>query len=87
MAGAEAEMEILGRTRGGDGHDRRWANFAGQSSDSGFSEEEWFRYEPRMRRQARRLVRKHRAAIERVAAVLLQRGTLTKDEIDELMAT
>lgn len=56
------------------------------SSDSGFSEEDWPRYEPRMRRQARRLVRKHRDKIERVATVLLQRVTLAKDEIDDLMA-
>ncbi len=38
-----------------------------------------------MRRQVRRLVRKHRDKIERVATVLLQRVTLAKDEIDELM--
>ncbi len=58
--------------------------FAAISSDSGFSEENWPRYEPRLRRQTRRLV--HRDKIERVAKALLQRKHLEADEIDGLMA-
>jgi len=46
----------------------------------------WRRYEPRMRRQTRRLVRKHRDKIERVAAALLERWKLEPDEIDALTA-
>ena len=43
-------------------------------------------HEPSLRRQARRLVKKHRAMIDGVAKALLQRGTLTPDEVDELIA-
>jgi ATP-dependent Zn protease len=67
------------------GHDQRWVAFAAASSDSGFSDEEWQRYEPRMRRQTRRLVRKHRDEIERVAKALLHRKSLTPDEVDQLI--
>jgi hypothetical protein len=85
MAGAEAENALLGRCNLGDAGDRyeiekladtRWAFASG---------EEWARAEPRMRRQARRLVRKHRDKIERVAKALLQRKSLTPDEVDQLM--
>jgi hypothetical protein len=85
MAGAEAEVILLGRCQGGDGRDRREIELLAASSDSECSGDEWDRYEPRMRRQARRLIRKHRATIERVAAELLKRRTLTKDEADALV--
>jgi hypothetical protein len=39
-----------------------------------------------VRREAERLVRKHWAAIERVASALAERGELTGDEIDGLIA-
>jgi hypothetical protein len=83
MAGAEAEIEICGSTESTDHDDRRWIENAAVSE--AFKNDEWPRYEPRMRRQARRLVHKHRDKIERVATVLLKRGTLAKDEIDELI--
>ena len=38
-----------------------------------------------MRRQTRRLVRKHRDKIERVAEALLQRRSLKSSEVDELI--
>ena len=42
-------------------------------------------HEPSLRREARRLVKKHRAVIERVAKALLQRGTLTLLEVDAVI--
>jgi hypothetical protein len=74
MAGAEAEIVINGACAGGDGEDRHCIAVAADSSDSNFSPEKWTRFEPRMRRQTRRLVRKHREKIERVAADLLEPG-------------
>lgn len=86
MAGAEAENVILGACQGGDSYDRSDIEQMAASSDTEFSEAEWERFEPRMRRQTRRLIRKYRAAIERVAAALLERGTLEPDDIDALIA-
>jgi hypothetical protein len=86
MAGAEAEIEILGEAEeDGDADDRHWIIRAAWSSDSGIGASRWHRYEPRLRRQARRLVRKHREKIERVANALLERRTLTKEEADRLV--
>jgi len=83
MAGAEAEKELLGYYVGGDGDDRRDINIV---VDSGHAEiPDWPRYEARARRQVRRLVRKHRRKIERVAAALQRRTTLTAEQIDRLM--
>jgi hypothetical protein len=67
MAGAEAENELLGLCRGGDGNDRREIEWMAESRHAELPEDLWRRYEPRMRRQTRRLVRKHRASVERVA--------------------
>jgi hypothetical protein len=85
MAGAEAEVEILGRCRGGDGDDRYKIEGMAASSYALLSNVLWHRYEPRMRRQTRRLVRKHRDKIERVAAALKERRTLKASDIDALM--
>lgn len=86
MAGAEAEAEILGKCRGGDGNDRRQIT---QMTETHYFPierlEEWSRWEPRMRRQTRRLVRRHRATIQRVADNLKKRKTLTAEEIDAIM--
>ena len=84
MAGAEAEIEILGHCKGGDGNDRVLIEMMAESDNSDFSQELWDRYEPRMRRQTRRPVRKNRDKIERVSAALLERQTLQADEIDDL---
>ena len=83
MAGAEAEKIILGSFSCGDGYDRR--EIEGILEDAGL-DHCWDRYEPRMRRQVQRLVRKHRQAIERVAGALLARGTLEGSDIDALMS-
>lgn len=85
MAGAEAENEIVSQCAGGDGFDRDEIEQMAESRATEFSEAAWKRYEPRMRRQTRRLVRKHRAKIERVAAALLERRELSADEIDALV--
>jgi hypothetical protein len=89
MAGAEAEMEFLGGCAGGDDHDRREIEAVAQfTREAGLQDDDlWRRYEPRMRRQARRLIRNHRAKIERVARALQRRRTLTGQEIDRLMAS
>ena len=86
MAGAESEIVILGRCHGGDSDDRlQIALIVDEASD--FTPQQWWdRYEPRMRRQTRRLVRRHRDKIERVAKALLERETLQPDEVDALMA-
>ena len=39
----------------------------------------------RLRRKTRRLVRKHRVSISRVANALLERGTLPAEEVDALL--
>jgi ATP-dependent Zn protease len=82
---AASDLDALKARRVTNVTDQRWVAFAAASSDSGFSDEEWQRYEPRMRRQTRRLVRKHRDEIERVAKALLHRKSLTPDEVDQLI--
>lgn len=68
MAGAEAEREILGDCRGGDGDDRL---------QIAYMLEEYMgvvpAHEPRLRAFTRQLVRRHRAAIEAVAGALLDK--------------
>ncbi|MDO9416219.1 hypothetical protein [Pararhizobium sp.] len=78
MAGAEAETVILGFSRGGDGDDREQAML--MAEDMGKDET----FLSRARRQTRRVVRRHRAAIEAVAAELLASGTLQALEVDRL---
>jgi ATP-dependent Zn protease len=86
MAGTEAEIEITGKCAGGDGADRDEIEELAESSDSNLTVDLWVRYEPRMRRQTRRLVRKHRHKIERVAEELLRHKTLSADQVDEVVA-
>jgi ATP-dependent Zn protease len=85
MAGAEAERELLGTCNGGDGSDLDQIERAAVSSDGFSSHDEWKRYEPRMRRQVRRLVRKYRAKIEPVAQALIEREILSSEEVDQLV--
>lgn len=87
MAGAEAEIELLGRCAGGDGDDRIRIQIIAESADGAdLSDEQWTRCEPRMRAKTRNLVRRHRAKIERVATALQERDTLQPDEIAALIA-
>ena len=85
MAGAEAEHVLLNGSAGGDGDDRYQIELMAETRWAFSSDEEWGRAEPRMRRQTRRLIRKHRDKIERVAEALLQRRSLNSSEVDELL--
>src|SRR5262245_56333879 len=86
MAGAEAEMEFLGHcVEGGDGEDRLHIAEGAEEFCEYTTDDFWQRHEPRLRRQTRRLVRKHSDKIESVAAGLLKRKTLTGEEIDLLV--
>ena len=87
MAGAEAERVILGRCRGGDSYDRRDIGLIVDEYPIGSAPEEfWEKTEPRLRKHTRTLVRRHRAKIERVAAELMKKGTLSPDDITGLLA-
>ena len=85
MAGAEAEIVFFGNCAGGDSDDRVKIEEMAESSDSYLSREDWECLEPRMRRQVHRLVKNHRARIERVASALMERETLPSAEIDRLL--
>jgi hypothetical protein len=82
MAGAEAEREILGRCRGGDGDDRYQIALMAEELSRGT---DWTKLEPRLRAMTRMLVRRHRALIERVAKALLARTTLSASRLDKLV--
>jgi ATP-dependent Zn protease len=84
MAGRLAEIEFLGRCRGGDGDDCRKVNFCLDSL--GVPDSDFRRYHRRLERFARQLVRRHRGRIERVAAALVERQTLAGEEIGQLVA-
>jgi hypothetical protein len=81
MAGAEAERELLGIDAQGDGDDRREIELTAQFGGAELSDG----WEPRMRRQTRQLVRKHRSAIERVAHALIDKQTLAGTRLDRLV--
>jgi ATP-dependent Zn protease len=83
MAGAEAEQVLLGATQGGDGDDRDQIELMAEELDS--DPDEWVRLEARLRAMTRTLVRRHRALIERVASALLERKTLSREELDGLI--
>jgi ATP-dependent Zn protease len=91
MAGAEAEIEILGEYQGADEDDRhqiarmmmsRWLHIPGYDEDRDGSAE---RFEARLRARTRGLVRRHRGKIERIAAALLVRRTLTAEEVEAVL--
>jgi hypothetical protein len=88
MAGAEAEKVIFGGCLGGDGGgDYKDRYQIALIADSDFAPDKWERYEPRMRRQTRRLVRKHRDKIERVARALLEHQTLSGEAIEATISS
>ena len=78
MAGRESEEEVLGTCAGGDTDDQRQINLM---LDSLLPQDmEMSRFQAnyhRLRRHTRELVRRHRATIEHVAALLLERKTST----------
>ncbi len=84
MAGREAEIALLSSSQGGDGDDQYQIALMADAELCD-DPEDWARWEPRLRRQTRRLIAHHRDTIERVAEVLLEHGTLEPDEIDRLV--
>jgi ATP-dependent Zn protease len=76
MAGAEAEVALLGATNGGDGSDRHQINLMVECLDRCDLD--------MLRRMTRTLVCRHRRRIDRVATALLKRKTLTRKQIDKL---
>lgn len=83
MAGAEAEIELLGAKPRGDADDRYWIEeMAGELSPLS---PDWERLEPRLRAMTRQLVRRHRLLIERVAKALIKQRTLSREELDRLV--
>jgi ATP-dependent Zn protease len=81
MAGAEAEVVLLGSTQGGDAFDRSEIERMAEP----LSGESWSRIELRLRAMTRMLVRRHRVLVERVAAALLERKTLSGEELNRLV--
>jgi ATP-dependent Zn protease len=83
MAGRVAEEEFFDAAHVGDDDDCRQINFMFDSllpSDADVP-----RYAARLRAFKRGLVKRHRPAIERVAAALLERKTLQPDGIEQAM--
>ena len=84
LAAEEAEMDVLGSASDGyDADNESVMLCAMEMSDVALDPDQ--RVMQRLRRQTARLVRKHRDKIERVAAALMERRTLSGGEIDELM--
>lgn len=82
MAGAEAEMELLGSSAIGDGNDRYQIAMMAEELSGAV---DWDKLEPRLRAMTRMLVRRHRVRIERVAQALLARTTLSAKQLDKLV--
>jgi ATP-dependent Zn protease len=82
MAGREAEEEILNSHGCGDSDDQRQNNLMLDSTMPHDMDMDTFRrHYTRLRRHTRGLVKRHRKTIERVAVLLLERETLTRQEI------
>jgi ATP-dependent Zn protease len=82
MAGAEAEIAILGSTQGGDGKDRSEIELMAEEISS--DPLPWNLREVRLRAMTRMLIRRHRDRIQRVAEALLAKKTLSAKAIDKL---
>jgi ATP-dependent Zn protease len=83
MAGAEAEVVLLGSAQGDDGEDRYQIDLMADQLDN-IELADWIRLEARLRALTRALIRRHRKRIERVAEALLAKGSLSGKAIDEL---
>ena len=84
MAGAEAESVLLGQVALGDGDDRDQINLLAESEIE-IPLDDWPKFEARLRAQTRRLIRRHRQSILRVAEALIERGTLQANEVESLI--
>ena len=81
MAGAEAERELIGYCDGGDGDDVYQVTCMADSELMPTLSDEWAPLELRMRRQTRRLVKRHRENIKLIANALAERRTLSAVDI------
>jgi ATP-dependent Zn protease len=84
MAGRESEIEVCGKGPDalfGDAYDLREID---QTMDEANVPDA--AYLDRMRAKTRALVRRHRHAIAEVAAALIKRGSLSAEQIDEIVA-
>jgi hypothetical protein len=82
LARIEPEREFYGKCRGGDDEDQYQIALMYDSHQEVISGADMPRYDARLRSRTRCLVRRHRRDIERVAALLQERGILQPDEID-----
>jgi len=82
MAGAEAELILLGQIPIGDGNDRYQIDL--MSEELCYSPP-WERLEPRLRAMTRMLVRRHRKLIKLVAKELLAKTTISAKRLDKLV--
>ena len=83
MAGAEAEAELLGAVPRCDSDDRYQIELMAEQLYR--DEISWEKLEPRLRAMTRMLVRRHRVLIARVADALIDRTTLSAEELDKLV--
>ena len=77
MAGREAEVILCGRARVDDASDLEHVRAVARHYKIGDLE--------RWRAEARRLARRHRGAIELVAAALVRRGRLSAEEVRRII--
>jgi hypothetical protein len=82
MAGTEAELILVGSTKGGDGDDRYQIELMANQLD--YDTDKWTKREARLRRITRLLIRRHQNRIERVAEALLVKGELSAKQLDDL---
>ena len=81
MAGAEAEIALLGTCGGGDGADRREIAAMLDGMDGDVE-----RQEARLRQATRQVVRRHVGKIERLARALAAYDTLADDDVIRAVA-
>jgi hypothetical protein len=82
MAGAEAEMILLGSGGVGDTNDRYQIALMAEELHR---DTNWDKLEPRLRAMTRMLVRRHLVRIERVAKVMLARTTVSAKALDKMV--
>jgi ATP-dependent Zn protease len=83
MAGAEAEVCLLGKTQGGDSDDRDEIKLMAEELSR--DPLPWGGREARLRTMTRMLVRRHKDRIERVVAALLAKEALSAEQLDKLV--
>ena len=85
MAGAEAEVALLGHCSGGDEYDRH--EIAMMLDSMGVADDaDCERQEARLRQATRQVVRRHVGKIERLARALAAYGTLDNEDVIRAVA-